>query len=239
MIAAAIAKTKASSRRGRPREPRAMTAPTASNSPSRRQPSAMSSSAARKPTVGARARSASPASENPTAPTATRITAPAIAATASDRYGGRVTATASVPAKSTSANVSARPSDTSLGHGLSDGHAVHATAGPLARGTPPGSRSALARVGGGLPMGLPPLTWLVRTEQHRCRGGDPGFRESETVRCGRLVLHSECTVTKLSSSRWLGTRTVRPSSASSTVVAPSIACTVPVMSPTVMVCPGA
>jgi len=58
---APVTKTNASSRRGLPLEPRAMTTPMASKSPSRRQPSAISNSAARNPTVGPNSPSASPA----------------------------------------------------------------------------------------------------------------------------------------------------------------------------------
>src|SRR5580704_8016345 len=110
----ATAKTRANSRRGLSREPRAITSPSAPNSPSRRHPSASSSSAARNPIVGARWPTASPARSVFSAPTATSPEAATIATTASGSHGGRATATAGVAASPASDRASVRPAGTAI-----------------------------------------------------------------------------------------------------------------------------
>ena len=106
VVPAATANTIASSRRGRPREPCAIAAPSASNSPASRQPSARTSSAARNAIVGPRSETADRASSALSTPVATRRP-PATAATAqSGASRGRATAAARVAASATSAATS-------------------------------------------------------------------------------------------------------------------------------------
>jgi hypothetical protein len=106
VVPAAARNTIASSRAGRPREPSAIPAPSASNIPARRQPSASTSSAARKPTVGPSWRSAARASALLRIPTATSTTAPPAATAQSGAHRGRATAAARHAASTASATTS-------------------------------------------------------------------------------------------------------------------------------------
>src|SRR4051812_39509579 len=106
VVPAAAANTIASSRRGRPRAPVAIAAPSASNSPAARQPSASSSSAARNASVGARSPAAERASSTLSTPKTTSRTAHAAATAQSGARRGRATAAASVATSARSAAAS-------------------------------------------------------------------------------------------------------------------------------------
>src|SRR4051812_16948196 len=106
VVPEAAAKTIASSRRGRPRAPLAIAAPSASNSPATRQPSASTSSAARNASVGPRSPAASRASSGLSTPDATSATAPAAATAQSGAKRGRATAAPSVASSARSAAAS-------------------------------------------------------------------------------------------------------------------------------------
>src|SRR4051794_15109735 len=145
----------------------------ASNSPSRRQPSARTSSAARNPTVGARSPTASRAWPALSAPARTRTAAPAQATSASGSHGGLATAVASVAASATRARASSR----SAGAPRALGVGARFVARP---------RGLFARAGGLL--GERALAPLLLFELARTRLGGLGRRQPLRARLGPLEL---------------------------------------------------